>query len=174
MTLKKNNNKNNTESSQVKKCLVAENSFFSKVIVKLWALDQHVNETVKRNCSRHGFLYIRGWMQMVLAPNDLFSWNNNTMKRNFCTDMLHYCWLMRNDTYSVHDHSLKPWWGGLPWRCDGVVFLALRHFLRLLSSPVQTQLMLIVPCWGPGTPHPQSGVPSPRVPAHSPPQGTEQ
>ncbi len=24
-------------------------------------------------CSRHGFLYIRGWMQMVLAPKNLFS-----------------------------------------------------------------------------------------------------
>ncbi len=29
-------------------------------------------------CSRHGFSYIRGWMQIVLAPNDLFSWNNKT------------------------------------------------------------------------------------------------
>ncbi len=31
-------------------------------------------------CSRHGFFYIRGWMQMVLAPNDLFSWNNKYNK----------------------------------------------------------------------------------------------
>ncbi len=31
-------------------------------------------------CSRHGFLYIRGWMQMVMAPNDLFSWNNKYKK----------------------------------------------------------------------------------------------
>jgi hypothetical protein len=30
-------------------------------------------------CSRHCFTYIRGWMQMVLAPNDLFSWNNKAM-----------------------------------------------------------------------------------------------
>jgi hypothetical protein len=34
-------------------------------------------------CSQHGFPYIRGWMQMVLAPNDLFSWNNDTMRYNF-------------------------------------------------------------------------------------------
>ncbi len=33
-------------------------------------------------CSRHGFFYIRGWMQMVLAPNDLFSWNNKYNKYN--------------------------------------------------------------------------------------------
>ncbi len=31
-------------------------------------------------CSRHGFFYIRGWMQLVLAPNDLFSWNNKYNK----------------------------------------------------------------------------------------------
>ncbi len=26
--------------------------------------------------------YIRGWIQMVLAPNDLFSWNNKYSKYN--------------------------------------------------------------------------------------------
>jgi hypothetical protein len=46
--------------------------------------------------------------------------------------------------------------------------------LRLLSSPVQTQLMLIVPHWGPRAPDPQSGVPSSRVRAHSLPRGPEQ
>jgi hypothetical protein len=38
-------------------CLLAENSFLGAVIVELWALDHHVNETVKRNdivpTSRH-------------------------------------------------------------------------------------------------------------------------
>jgi hypothetical protein len=112
-------------------------------------------------CSWHGFPYIRGWMQMVLAPNDLFSWNNNTWNTalvqvnysiaDWCTMTLTLCMIV-------------------PWSHDGVVFLALRHFLRLLSSPVRTQLMLIVPCWGPWSPHPQSGVPSPRVHTYSPPR----
>jgi hypothetical protein len=65
-------------------------------------------------CSRHGFTYIRKWMQMVLAPNDLFSWNNNTMRHSAYDRYLHYCWSMHNDTYSVHDRSLRPWWGRLP------------------------------------------------------------
>jgi hypothetical protein len=30
-------------------CLEAKNCFFGKVIVEFWALDHHVNETVKRN-----------------------------------------------------------------------------------------------------------------------------
>ncbi len=98
---------------------------------------------------------------MVLAPNYLFSWNNNTMRRNPRMGMLHYCCTMHNDTHSVNNSFLKPWWGHLP--CS-------QTFLRLLSSPVRTQLMLIVRCWGPGPPHPKSGVPTPGVRAHSPPR----
>ncbi len=49
-----------------------------------------------------------------LAPNDLFSWNNNTMNQNSRIDMLHYGCPMHNDTYSVHNHSSKPWWSHLP------------------------------------------------------------
>ncbi len=44
----------------------------------------------------------------------LFSWNNNTMKYNAYDEYLHYCWSMHEDTYSVHDRPLKPWWGRLP------------------------------------------------------------
>jgi hypothetical protein len=29
-------------------------------------------------------------------------------------DMLHYCCTMHNDTHSVHNHLLKPWWGRPP------------------------------------------------------------
>ncbi len=39
------------------------------------------------HCSRHGFLYIRGWMQIVIAPNDLFSWNNRYNKYNVTKDI---------------------------------------------------------------------------------------
>ncbi len=49
------------------------------------------------------------------------------------------------------------------WSRGGVIFLALSHSLCLLFSPVQTQLTLIVRCWGPGPPPPKSGVPTPRV-----------
>ncbi len=74
------------------------------------------SRSLRRNCpcSRHGVPYIRGWMQMVLAPNDLFSWNNNTMRRKSCMGLLHYCCTMHNGTHSVHNRSLKPWWGRLP------------------------------------------------------------
>jgi hypothetical protein len=71
--------------------------------------------------------------------------------------MLHYCCTMHNDTHSVHNRLLKPWWGRPP---------CLQPFSRLLFSPVQTQLMPIVRCWGSGPPHPKSGVPTPRVRAH--------
>jgi hypothetical protein len=87
-------------------------------------------------CSRHGFTYIRGWMQMVLAPNDLFSWNNNTISTM----------LMKVSTYFVPSHLVTS---------------------RLPASPVQTQLTLTDPNWGPRSPHPQSGVPFHRVSAHS-------
>jgi hypothetical protein len=72
-------------------------------------------------------------------------------------DMLHYCCTMHNDTHSVHNRLLKPWWGRPP---------CFQPFSRLLFSPVQTQLTPIVRCWGPGPPFPKSGVPTPRVRAH--------
>jgi hypothetical protein len=55
----------------------------------------------------------------------------------------------------------------VPWSRDGVIFFVLRLLLCLLSSPVQTQLTLVVSHWGPGAPCPQSGVPFSRVRAHS-------
>ncbi len=111
------------------------------------------------NCSRHGFTYIRGWMQMVLAPNDLFSWNNNTMRHNSCN---WYATLLPTD---AQWHLLCAWSFLEAVMEPSSLFSDI--LLCLLSSPVRTQLMLIVPCWGPGAPHPQSGIPSPRVRAHS-------
>ncbi len=66
-------------------------------------------------CSRHGFTYIRGWMKMVLAPNDLFSWNNNTISTMVIKVSTYYisCWLMHVNTHSVHNRFPKPWWGRL-------------------------------------------------------------
>ncbi len=66
-------------------------------------------------CSRHGFLYIRGWMQMVIAPNYLFSWNDRYNKYN--VTIIFTCFLLGlcTWTHSVHAHVLKPWRGSLPW-----------------------------------------------------------
>jgi hypothetical protein len=101
--------------------------------------------------SRHGFLYIRGWMQMVLAPNDLFSWNNNTMKYNACNGYLHYCWSMHDDTYSVHDRPSKPWWGRLP---------CFRTFCYVFSPPLsRLNWRSLSPIGGPGPPAPKVAFP---------------
>ncbi len=106
---------------------------------------------VSYKCSQHSFTYIRGWMQMVLAPNDLFSWNNNTMSYILVMDMLHYCCPMHNDTYSVHNRSLKPWWSHLS---------CLQSFCYVFSPPLSglnwTQLSLF---GGPGPPSPKMASP---------------
>jgi hypothetical protein len=67
------------------------------------------------SCSRHGFLYIRGWMQMVIAPNDLFSWNNRYNKYNGTKDIYTFFLRLCTSTYSVHARVLKPWRGSLLW-----------------------------------------------------------
>ncbi len=79
--------------------------------IKVWSV------CIFMYCSRHGFLYIRGWMQMVIAPNDLFSWNNryctiNTMSPKIFT---HFLLGLCTWTHSVHARVLKPWRGSLPW-----------------------------------------------------------
>ncbi len=71
-------------------------------------------------------------------------------------DMLPYCCTMHNDTLCII----------VSWSRGGVVLLASSHFLRLLSSPVQAQLMPFVRYWGSGPPYPKSGVLTPRVRAH--------
>ncbi len=109
--------------------------------------------------------YIRGWIQMVLAPNDLFSWNNKYNKYNEYTSLTHallssqLCTL----THSVHAGILKPWRGRLP--CPLVVFSSC-HVSRLLSSLVRAQLTLLVPALGIRSPLPQNGAPIHRVRAH--------
>jgi hypothetical protein len=122
-------------------------------------------ENTKYNCSRHGFTYIRGWMQMVLAPKDLFSWNNNTMSYILIMDMLHYCCPMHNDTYSVHNRSLKPWWSRLP---------CFRSFCYVFSPPLSGfNWRLTSPFGGPGPPTPKMASPL-RDPCKLPFQGPEQ
>jgi hypothetical protein len=102
-------------------------------------------------CSRHGFPYIRGWMQMVLAPNDLFSWNNDTMRYDSMMGMLHYRCTMHNDTHSVHNRLLKPWWGRLP--CTQTIFYV---FSSPLSKLNWRSLSVV---GGPGPPTPKVASP---------------
>ncbi len=89
---------------------------------------------------------------MIYFPETIIQWDTV-----HAVDMLHYCCTTHNDTHSVHNHLLKPWWGRPP---------CFQPFSHLLFSPVQTQLMPIVHCWGSGLPYPKSGVPTPRVHAH--------
>ncbi len=65
-------------------------------------------------CSRHGFSYIRGWMQMVMTPNDLFSWNNIYNEHNVTVDIHTFFLKLCTWTYSVQARLLKPWWDDLP------------------------------------------------------------
>ncbi len=115
---------------------------------------------IKSLCSRHGFTYIRGWMQMVLAPNDLFSWNNDTMSiiliRVFTLCLLS---VMHINTYSVHNRFLKPWWGRLLCFCPSChVFSPSLSKLNWLS---------LTPTGGPGPPTPRVAS-LPTGSAHSP------
>ncbi len=54
-------------------------------------------------------------MQMVIAPNDLFSWNNRYNKYNVTNIFSHLLPELSTWTYSVHARVLKPWRGSLPW-----------------------------------------------------------
>jgi hypothetical protein len=46
---------------------------------------------------------------MIYFPETIIQWSTTLV-----IDMLHHCRPMHNDTYSVHNHPLKPWWGHLP------------------------------------------------------------
>ncbi len=100
--------------------------------------------------------YIRGWIQMVLAPNDLFSWNNKYSKYNEynITDTFTRIFLAMHTTYSVHAGILKPWRGRLPW--IPVVFTSCHVFsLRLFGLNWRS----LFPPWGSGPPFPKMAPP---------------
>jgi hypothetical protein len=109
--------------------------------------------------------YIRGWIQMVLAPNDLFSWNNKYSKYtniyiattftfiSSCAHQLTLCMLAS-------------------WSREGVVFLVLLssshlttyHVLSLSLSGLNWRSLF--PPLRTGSPFPQDGAPIHRVRAH--------
>ncbi len=93
---------------------------------------------------------------MVLAPNDLFSWNNKYNKYNeySITDTLACFFLAMHTTYSVHAGILKPWRGCLPWP------LAVFSFYHVLSLPLSgLNWRSLFPPWGPGPPFPKMAPP---------------
>ncbi len=91
--------------------------------------------------------YIRGWIQMVRAPNDIFSWNNKYNKyiEYNITDTFTCFFLAMHTTYSVHAGLLKPWRGRLPWPL--VVFSFYHVFPLPLSGSNWRSLF---PPWGSG------------------------
>ncbi len=98
--------------------------------------------------------YIRGWIQMVLAPNDLFSWNNKYNKYNKynITNTFNCISSAMHTTYSVHAGILKPWRGRLPWPL--VVF----SFCHVFSLPLSgLNWRSLFPPWGSGPPFHSQG-----------------
>ncbi len=115
--------------------------------------------------SQHGFLYIRGWMQMVIAPNDLFSWNNRYNKysvTNVTNIFTHFLLELCMWTHSVHAHVLKPWRGSLPWPP------AISSFCHVFPLPLSgLNWRSLSPLGGPG-PSPSKMAPLFTGSAHTP------
>ncbi len=93
--------------------------------------------------------YIRGWIQMVLAPNDLFSWNNKYNKYNeYNITITFICiFLAMHTTYSVHAGILKPWGGRSPWL---LLVFSFYHVFPLLLFGLKW--LSSFPPWGSGPP----------------------
>ncbi len=100
--------------------------------------------------------YIRGWIQMVLAPNDLFSWNNkyNKYLGYNVTDIFTCFFLAMHTTHSVHAGILKPWRGCLPWP---PAFFSFYHVFSLPLSGLNWRPLF--PLWGSGPPFPKMAPP---------------
>jgi hypothetical protein len=107
--------------------------------------------------------YTRGWIQKVLTPNDLFSWNNKYSNYTIILSRLYtstmdslFIFRLCTLTYSVHASF---------WSCEGVVFLVLSlssHFTTYhvfplpLSRANWRSLSLL---WGSGPPFPKMAPP---------------
>ncbi len=83
--------------------------------------------------------YIRGWMQMVLTPNDLFSWNNKYSKYTVILPHIYTLqWIYSLSSGYAHQLTLCM---RVTLSREGVVFfifLPLLHFteIHVLPSPV--------------------------------------
>jgi hypothetical protein len=108
--------------------------------------------------------YIRGWIQMVLAPNALFSWNNkyNKYSEYNVTDTFTSIFLAMHINLLCACRHLEAMKGSSSLSSCRLLILS-----RLLSSLVWAQLTLPVPALGIRSPLSQNGAPIHRVRAHS-------
>jgi hypothetical protein len=74
--------------------------------------------------------YIRGWIQMVLAPNDLFSWNNKYNKYNNYTFTDPFTCFFLSYAHQLTLCMLAS------WSHAGVVILGLLSSSHVLSLPL--------------------------------------
>jgi hypothetical protein len=106
---------------------------------------------------------------MVLAPNDLFSWNIRYNKYNeySITDTFTCFFPAMHTTYSVHAGILKPWRGRLPWP------LAVFSFCHIFSLPWSgLNWRSLFPPWGSSPRFPKMAPPFTGF-AHTPLPGSE-
>ncbi len=110
-------------------------------------------------CARHNFLYIRGWMQMVIGIKG-FILLKQIIQWNLIPVMviLYNCYTMHNNTHSVHKHLLKMWRARL-----------LRLWPSCCVSPPplsEANCQPLPPPGGPGPPFFQDGSFFPRIQTH--------
>ncbi len=115
--------------------------------------------------------YIRGWMQMVLTPNDLFSRNNKYSKYMI---ILSHIYTSTTDSSSIFQLCTSLTLCMLAfWSCEGVVFLVLSSSSHLTMGHVSPLPMSranwrsLSLLWGLGPPFPKMA-PSFTGSAHTP------
>jgi hypothetical protein len=98
------------------------------------------------------------WYQIIYFPETIIQWTTILV-----IDMLHYGCPMHDDTYSVHNRPLKPWWSCLP--CS-------QSFCYVFSSPLSgLNWCSSFPFGGPGPSTPKMATPL-LGPAHTPSPGS--
>jgi hypothetical protein len=103
--------------------------------------------------------YIRGWIQMVLTPNDLFSWNNKYSKYTIILLQLYTSTTDSLLSFSC-THQLTLCMLAF-WSCEGVVFLVLSsssHFTTYHVFPLPlsgANWRSLSWLWGSGPPFPK-------------------
>ncbi len=108
--------------------------------------------------------YIRGWIQMVLAPNDLFSWNNKYNKYiEYNITNMFTCFFLA--TATAHNLLCACW--HLETMKGSSSSTPCRPLSRPVPSLIWAQLTLLVHALGIRSPLPQNGAPIHRVRAHS-------
>jgi hypothetical protein len=142
--------------------------FFNHISMSLRSLPYiHVPDTAS---------YIRGWIQMVLTPNDLFCWNNKYSKYTIILSRLYTLVQIHSSSFScAHQHTLCML---AFWSCEGVVFLVhsssshftVGHVFPLPLSGANWRSLSLL--WGSGPPLPKMAPPSTGS-AHTPFPGSE-